>query len=69
MEKKQYKVTLVKGKTFRLDHGHKYLLILDPKVVSVETAKHLQAAFKDLGISLIVAWLEKDSYQLIQEKE
>lgn len=59
---------LTKGKAFQLKPNHKYIIVLDPKV-SQDTGIGLVRSMHDLGMKCLVAFMDKDSYKIIEETE
>lgn len=58
---------LKKGKVFELKPGHKYIIVLDPRFHDIETASQIAKSLDNIGSKGLVAMLEGDSYQIIEE--
>lgn len=59
---------LKKGKAFELKPGRRYIIVLDPRFHDIETASQLAKGMDRIGCKALVAMLEGDSYQIIEEK-
>jgi hypothetical protein len=58
---------LIKGKAFRLKPNGKYIIVLDPHKNTREMGIDLVRAIDRLGVKALVAFMEKDSYKIIEE--